>query len=56
MDRLHELEVLVAVAIDLVFNLFGTKALWDKLRRLGLRRVVAYELLKTPNVAIEPRR
>ena len=22
----------------------------DKLRRLGLRRVVAYELLKTPNV------
>lgn len=23
----------------------------DKLRRLGLRRVVAYELLKTPNVA-----
>jgi len=28
----------------------------DKLRRLGLRRVVAYELLKTPNVAIKPRR
>jgi len=24
----------------------------DKLRRLGLRRVVAYELLKTPNVAL----
>lgn len=27
----------------------------DKLRRLGLRRVVAYERLKTPNVAIEAR-
>jgi len=26
----------------------------DKLRRLGLRRVVAYELLKTPNVGVEP--
>ena len=25
----------------------------DKLRRLGLRRVVAYELLKTPNAAGE---
>ena len=25
----------------------------DKLRRLGLRRVVAYELLKTPNVEAE---
>jgi hypothetical protein len=24
----------------------------DKLRRLGLRRVVAYELLKTPNVKL----
>lgn len=24
----------------------------DKLRRLGLRRVVAYELLKTPNVEL----
>ena len=24
----------------------------DKLRRLGLRRVVAYELLKTPNVEV----
>ena len=28
----------------------------DKLRRLGLRRVVAYELLKTPNNRIQPRR
>lgn len=28
----------------------------DKLRRLGLRRVVTFERLKTPNVGIEPPR
>lgn len=28
----------------------------DKLRRLGLRRVVSYERIKTPNVGIEPPR
>ena len=28
----------------------------DKLRRMGLRRVVTFERLKTPNVGIEPPR